>query len=279
MADLPPLDATYAVDADVGEGFRRDGHALVRGLATADEVAAYRPHLVRAGEVRNRETRPLEERDTYGQAFLQLVNLWRVDDAVRQFVFAPRFARVAADLLGVEGVRLYHDQALFKEPGGGPTPWHQDQVYWPLDTSNTITMWMPLVEVPAEVGSMTFATGSHRSGANGGGGAFDISDASDAAVADLLARESLSLTTYGALRAGDATFHAGWTLHRAGPNPTGAVREVMTIIYFADGARATEPANDYQAFDLRMWLRGVAPGEPAAGERNPRLWPAADVGR
>src|SRR5207249_11996994 len=55
---------------------------------------------------------------------------------------------------------LYHDQALFKEAGGGRTPWHQDMYYWPLDTDRTITMWMPLVDVPAEVGSMLFASGS-----------------------------------------------------------------------------------------------------------------------
>ena len=59
----------------------------------------------------------------------------------------------AAHLLGVDGVRLSHDQALFKEPGGGRTPWHQDQCYWPLDTDKTITMWMPLVDVPGEVGT------------------------------------------------------------------------------------------------------------------------------
>ena len=63
-------------------------------------------------------------------------------------MFGGRFAGVAAALLGVDGVRLYHDQALFKEPGGGPTPWHQDQVYWPLATDRTITMWMPLVDLP-----------------------------------------------------------------------------------------------------------------------------------
>ena len=38
-----------------------------------------------------------------------------------------------------KSVRLYHDQALFKEAGGGITPWHQDQHYWPLDTDRTIT--------------------------------------------------------------------------------------------------------------------------------------------
>ncbi len=108
----------------------------------------------------SRETRSLEDRDTYGKAFLQLLNLWRVDDSVRQFVFAGRFAEVAARLLGVKAVRLYHDQALFKEAGGGRTPCHQDQFYWPFDSDQTVTLWMPLIDITADIGSMTFASGS-----------------------------------------------------------------------------------------------------------------------
>lgn len=260
------------VDAPAGavEEFRAKGHALVRGLCTPEEVAAYRPYIAAAAHERNPKPPPLEVRDTYGKAFIQSANLWRLDDTVKAFVWSPRFARVAAQLMGVDGIRLYHDQALFKEPGGGPTPWHQDQVYWPLDTSHTITMWMPLVDVPADVGSMTFASGSSHLGDLG---SFDISDASEAAVARLVAERGLSLHTYGAVAAGDATFHAGWMLHRAGGNSTATMREVMTVIWYADGACARPPENRYQEFDLRMWLKGTEPGQPADGPRNPRLWP------
>ena len=58
---------------------------------------------------------------------VQVMNLWERDADVRKFVFGTRLARVAAELMGVSGVRLYHDQALCKLPGGGPTPWHADQ--------------------------------------------------------------------------------------------------------------------------------------------------------
>ena len=44
----------------------------------------------------------MEERDTYGKAFLQIMNLWVEDDAVKKYVLARRFAKIAADLLGVE---------------------------------------------------------------------------------------------------------------------------------------------------------------------------------
>jgi ectoine hydroxylase-related dioxygenase (phytanoyl-CoA dioxygenase family) len=267
---LPRLDAPRDLEPDAAARFADAGHALVRGLARADEVAAFRPFIEDAAARASFERRPISERETYGAAFLQCVNLWRIDDTVRRFVFAPRFAKAAADLLGVDGVRLYHDQALMKEPGGGHTPWHQDQFYWPFDTEKTVTMWMPLADLDPAVGSMTFATGSHREGNLRG---HAISDESEAEFARLVRDDALPEHTYGAIRAGDATFHAGWTLHRAGPNPTPAMRPVMTVIYFADGARVSEPDSAYQQFDLATWLPGLAPGDVAASRLNPRLWP------
>jgi ectoine hydroxylase-related dioxygenase (phytanoyl-CoA dioxygenase family) len=265
------FDDVRTTERALVEAFQRDGHVCVRGLAGGDEIAAVRPAVERAAETRTPGVAPLEARDTYGKAFLQAANLWRLDEIVRTFVFGPRFAAVAAQLLGVDGVRLYHDQALIKEAGGGHTPWHQDHRYWPLDTDMTITMWMPLVDVPLEIGTMTFASGSHRLGDLAGP---IISDESDVAFDAAVRANALPLATHGALAAGDATFHAGWTLHRAPRNPTRGTRPVMTVIYFADGARVTEPADDFQRFDLAMWLKGSGPGDLAAGARNPLLYHA-----
>ncbi len=129
MSDVPDLSRPYPLPAERVQAYQRDGHVLVPGLATPDEVSAFRPALLEAGEATRFDRRPLEERDTYGRAFIQMFNLWRHNERAQAFVFARRFAQVAAELLGVRGVRLYHDQALFKESGGGATPWHQDQFY------------------------------------------------------------------------------------------------------------------------------------------------------
>ena len=267
---LPALDDELVVPAGSIEAFQRDGHVLLEGLADEVEIAAYRPVIEAAALRHSAETRPIEERDTYGKAFLQVPNLWKLDNAVRRFVLARRFASVAAQLMGVGGVRLYHDQALFKEGGGGRTPWHQDQYYWPLDTENTITMWMPLVDVTPDMGgSMTFVSGSHRLGYLG---EYAISDDSDAAFEEMLADRGLPTNTHGPVTAGCATFHSGWTLHAAAPNPTEHLRSVMTVIYFADGARVTEPDHKWRANDLRRWLPGLAPGDIAASELNPLLY-------
>ncbi len=171
--------------------------------------------------------------------------------------------------MGVDGVRLYHDQALYKEPGGGYTPWHQDQTYWPLDTTHTITLWMPLLDIPASVGSMRFASGSHAFGNLGMEG---IGDDSQAYFDALIARARISRShTHGALRAGDATFHAGWTIHGAAGNPSTTMRSVMTIIYFADGVRV-RAADRFSARRPEDLAR-----RPAAGRARERAEKSAGV--
>ncbi len=269
---LPELGDSFALPRACVDAFRAKGHTVVRGLASRAEVEAFRPAIVATAQGLCRETRPLAERETYFRAFLQMTNLWVHDARVRAFVYARRFARVAAELLEVEGVRLYHDQALFKEPGGGYTPWHQDQNFWPLDTDRTITLWMPLVDLPAEVGSMRFASGSHRLGNLGD---LFISDHSHAELEARIAELGLETESHGELAAGDATFHAGWTLHSAGTNPTDRMREVITVIYFADGTRVGPADHPVRAHDLRAWLRPCRPGQLAAGELNPLLYTRA----
>ena len=209
------LSRTYPVSTQQVQRYRRDGHVFLPQLLPCDSIAPYREAIVATADRYSRETRPLDERDTYGKAFLQIFNLWTLDDTVRRFVQAPRFAEVAARLLGVERVRLYHDQALFKEAGGGITPWHQDQYYWPLDTQHTITLWMPLVDIEEDMGMMQFASGAHRLGYITNKG---ISDDSEAFYERFVAEKGLDISEARTARAGDASFHAGWALHRAPPN-------------------------------------------------------------
>jgi ectoine hydroxylase-related dioxygenase (phytanoyl-CoA dioxygenase family) len=264
------IDRPHPIDAATIADFRRNGHAVIRGLASSGEIAEFRPAIESAVGRLAERVPPIEERNTYGQAFLQAHNLWTRDERTKRFIFSARFAKAAADLMGVDGVRLYHDQALFKEPGGGHTPWHQDQTYWPLDTDETITMWMPLVDVPLEVGTMTFANGSHL---RGDLGRFIIGDESEAKFSRTVSELGLATQTHGALKAGDATFHRGWTLHRAPANPTPLMRSVMTIIWYADGTRVSADVTGARVYDHKLWLDETPPGDVAAGPLNPLLWP------
>jgi ectoine hydroxylase-related dioxygenase (phytanoyl-CoA dioxygenase family) len=275
VSDLPDLSEPVDLPASCTQEFRERGHTVVRGLARPDEVAAYRPAILTAAPKGRYDHRPLEERDTYGKAFVQMFNLWTHDERVRAFVWSRRFAKVAADLMGVDAVRLYHDQALFKEAGGGLTPWHQDHFYWPLDTPHTITMWMPLIEIAEDMGPMRFASGSHRLGNLGD---FAIGDASEEAFSRLVEEHGLPVTSYNSFQPGDATFHDGWTLHSAPPNRTSVMREVMTVIYYVDGTRVGPLDHPSRQLDAAIWLNGAQAGQPAAGPLNPVLYRSNESG-
>jgi ectoine hydroxylase-related dioxygenase (phytanoyl-CoA dioxygenase family) len=192
---------------------------------------------------------------------------------VRRFVTGRRRARIAAELMGTAGVRLYHDQALYKEPGGGPTPWHVDQHYWPLDRDQTCTAWIPLQPTAIEMGPLAFSAGSQ---ALRRGREFEIGDEGERQVSKLLLEQQLPLDeTPFAL--GEVSFHSGWTFHRAGPNRTGRPREAMTVIYMDIDTRIVAPAGKAQRADLERWCPGVQPGELAASPLNPVLYEATPV--
>jgi ectoine hydroxylase-related dioxygenase (phytanoyl-CoA dioxygenase family) len=266
---LPDLNDTRKIPEEQIKEFQEKGHTLVRNVLSPEEVAAYKEVIIDATYKYNTERRKLEERGTaFEKAFLQIMNLWRSDERVKKFVLAKRFAKIAADLMGVKNIRVYHDQALFKEPGGGPTPWHQDQYYWPIDTHNTITMWMPLVDISVEMGMLTFASGSHKKWF---GIDYEFSDEMESKFMSFIEENNYPITRAQTMNAGDATWHYGYTMHNAPGNNSDIVRSVMTIIYVADGARVSEPKQHYQVNDREKWLMNKPVGSLIDSELNPLL--------
>ena len=142
------LDQPYSLNQSQIDFYKKNAFIKLKEVLDGDTIAYYNRVISTKVDELNQQSIPLEKRDTYGKAFLQLFNLWREDPQIQTLIFSKRLAQLAADLMEVEGVRLYHDQALFKEAGGGITPWHADQYYWPLATSKTITAWIPLQATP-----------------------------------------------------------------------------------------------------------------------------------
>jgi hypothetical protein len=264
------LDEPYAVDPEDVARYGADGFVKLRGVLGPEVVARYEPEITAQVIRLNTQHLPLAERDTYNKAFLQVTNLWQHSDAVREFAFSRRLAGIAARLLGVPAVRLYHDQALYKEAGGGITPWHVDQHYWPLSSDRTVTVWVPLQDTPADLGPLTFAAGSHRSTR---GRELAISDESEARLDAFVAEAGYRIDD-SPYAVGDVSFHAGWTIHRAPPNTGATPRRVMTVIYMDAAITVTRPANPHQANDLAAWLDGRPAGSLADGPLNPVLWQA-----
>ena len=75
-APLPPLNDEFRLDAGQVSAFQRDGHILLGGVATTEEVALFRPLILAARDRQGPAVTPLDQRDTYGKAFLKGMNLW-----------------------------------------------------------------------------------------------------------------------------------------------------------------------------------------------------------
>lgn len=265
---MPLTLRTDIVTASQVENFRRDGFVRMDGLLNQAELTAIGAHITDLTIAINTDHRPLEQRSTYDRAFLQVMNLWQQDDRVREFVFDAGLAAIAARLLDVSGVRLYHDQSLYKEPGGGITPAHADQYYWPLASDRTVTTWIPLQPVAADMGPLAFFAGSHRTdfGRN-----FAISDESEAAISAAMEASGFEVIDRP-FALGDVSFHGGWTFHRAGANRSTAPRSVMTMIYMDADMRLAAPANAMQESDRVQWCGNTLVGSVLDGPTNPLLW-------
>ncbi len=257
------LDAPFPLTREQIEFYDENGYIKLKRVLSPDLLEHYRKIIhTRVAEL-SADAPPMDQRTTYGKAFLQVMNLWISSAEVKEFVFGKRLARIAADLMGVSGVRLYHDQALYKEADGGITPWHADQYYWPVNTEKTITAWVPLQRTPFEMGPLAFCEKSHRFQA---GRDLEISDESEMTLKEALGRFRMEESPF---ELGEVSFHSGWTFHRAGANTTDRAREVMTIIYMDENIRLAPPKNKNHLMDMERWMPGLKPGDVLSSALNP----------
>ncbi len=245
--------------------FRRDGFVVVPDLLSEAELERFGPRVDAAVEERTRRRRPpLAERSAYEQSFLQCINLWEDHPELRPLVFHPRIAETAARLLGVERIRIWHDQALYKEPGGRETDAHQDQPYWPIAESDAITAWIPFDAVGLDTGRLGYVPGSHRAGLRRFVNIFF------GEPEDILARPELEGATpvFADVPRGAVAFHHALTVHLADPNRSARVRRVQTVIYFADG-NVRAKTGVHPCVDRAR----IAVGAPIASDVTPIAWP------
>lgn len=265
---LQELDTPYPLNAGQIQFYQKHRYIKLKQVLSESTLHFFNAGISRVVEGENSRTTALETRSTYGKAFLQVFNLWRENPAIRRLVFSRRLAKIAADLMQTDGVRLYHDQALFKEPGGGITPWHADQYYWPLETDRTITVWIPLQAVPLDMGPLEFSAGSHRIVT---GRELNISDESERQIG-----EKLRVTDFPhiveAFDLGEVSFHSGWVFHRAGANTSASMRKVMTVIYMDRDMVLKRPENESQLNDWNTWCPGAEVGAVIDTPLNPVLY-------
>lgn len=262
------IDSPHPLSDEQIARFRRDGFIKLKDVFDGEALAHYGAEITRLTIALNTQDTPLEERSTYDRAFLQVMNLWEQGGAAREFVFGKRLAGIATTLLGVAGVRLYHDQSLYKEPGGGFTPAHADQYYWPLDSDRVVTAWVPLQAVPRDMGPLAFFAGSQSVEF---GRDLGISDESERAITANMEAQGFRVVDEP-FDLGEVSFHLGWTFHRAGPNRSSRPRSVMTVIYMDRDMRLKAPGNDMQLADWQRWCPGAEVGQVIDTPKNPILF-------
>jgi ectoine hydroxylase-related dioxygenase (phytanoyl-CoA dioxygenase family) len=273
MATIPSsvlnaLADPYELNNDQIEFYQQNRYIKLKQVFDEETITFFNEAISKRVDLMNSGNTPLEQRSTYGKAFLQLFNLWKEDEIVKEFVFSKRLAKIAADLMQTNGVRIYHDQALFKEGGGGITPWHADQYYWPLETDKTVTAWIPLQSTPLELGPLEFSAGSHQIVE---GRDLEIGDESERMI-----QKKLKVTNFKhvieAFDLGEISFHSGWVFHRAGANTTNNMRRVMTVIYMDKDMLLKKPDNKNQINDWNTWCPGAVVGEVINTPLNPILF-------
>ena len=261
------LAEPYALAPEKIEHYREHGFVKLEQVISGEALRYFREVIGYAvGHYFVEDDRAPADKRVYERSFLQAFNLGPIYPAIRPFAHAFRFADLARRLMGIGGVRLWFDQALYKQPGGRLTDYHKDAAFWPVrPTAHTTTIWVGLVDVPRERGCMAFASGSHRAG-------------DDPEFVDIFnVTEDLALPReldwqWMPLAAGDCTFHSGCVYHRADANRTSAMREAMTVAYMSADATYDWPDwNSRVEYTHGFGTAGLRRGDPLNKPSTPQL--------
>ena len=151
------------------ESFRRDGFVIVEeGFIDEAAIEKLRERFDRlfAGEyetgIRPDEVNWVPGRDPEDRT-RQICNGWKADPWIAAQTLCERTGRLAAQLMGWDGVRIVQDNVIWKPPGTKSLGMHQDGSYLDyLVPPEMVTVWVALDDTSAESGTVTYAAGSHR---------------------------------------------------------------------------------------------------------------------
>jgi phytanoyl-CoA hydroxylase len=261
------------------EAYQRDGVLVYRGFMSGGEVDALIgaieeaiPRMgtdVVAGNKDFGMAPPPGSDDYYANVFLQRVNLWKVSEPVKKIFLGPALGEMVSRLAGVQGMRVWHDQTLQKQPWANPTAWHLDNPFWSFHSRQAISIWIALDDATIANGCMCYLPGTHETaefGRNNGigtdfGGLFK-------AYPEWRKMTPLVAT----MKRGDCGFHNGLTAHGAGPNMTPGYRRAMTCAYMPDGSTFNGVNKNILPTDYFQTLK---PGDVLANDAlNPVVWKA-----
>ena len=233
----------HQLNNDQIQSYRDNGFIVIEDFLTSDELEHWRKAVTTAVQERGGIKIPgkeikvgeadgiNEDADYYAKVFDQLLNLWQTSEQVKELMFDQRIGKMAAQLAGVDGIRIWHDQALIKRPWGNPTAWHLDTPFWSFSDRNAISIWVALDNATLENGCLYFIPGSHK---QTGFNKIAIGRNMDG-IFDVYPELKTSPTVAAPMKAGSCSFHNGLTIHGANANMTSGFRRAMTCAYMPDG--------------------------------------------
>ena len=253
-------------DDSLIETFRRDGFVVIDNFFDDIELDFFGSIVDRAVENRvGSDARPMSAKSLYEQSFQQCMNLWEDNEDLKPLTFSQKLGETAGLLLGAEALRIWHDQALFKEAGGRETDPHQDWPLWPIAPARQITAWIPFDGSTLEAGAMGYSPGSHRLGL---AKFSDITRELREKPYPYFDHSEMNDLSWVEASRGSVVFHHSLTVHQAKANTTNATRRAYCVIYFEDGCTRSRP-HWHQSLDRQ----GVEDGQKIEGPVTPVAWP------
>jgi hypothetical protein len=208
--------------------------------------------------------------DYYANVFTQCVRLADTHSEMRELMFNPALGRFAGELAGVDGIRIWHDQALIKPPYGNPTAWHLDNPYWSFYSRDAISIWVALDDATLANGCMWYIPSSHKTARFENVGIGQNLGDLFKVYPEWLKIEPVAVPA----KAGTAVFHNGLTAHGAGANMTSKPRRAMTCAYMPDGSTFNGQRNILPESYFRTLRVGDVLNDP---QQNPLIWKRAGV--
>lgn len=216
------------VSEDQRAHFERSGYLVIEDLVEARQVQRLR----RAFEEQTQRWAAAIDvpHDEYLSVVSQWTNLWTHGDVFRQQLQDRRVTRVAAELIGCDRVRVFHDHVIAKPPrGGGTIPWHRDLPNWPIREPRVVSCWLALDDVTEASGAMRFMPGGHTEPITA-----SIDFLNESKTWGVREGQAVSVP----VSAGSVIFHHCLSWHSSPPNETSAWRRAYIAILM-DGVQIT----------------------------------------
>jgi phytanoyl-CoA hydroxylase len=231
------------LSADKINFYQENGYVVIEDFLNPIELEIWREAVTEAIVDRNGLKMPgkdikinendgiNKDADYFNNVFDQLLNLWQTNDKVKNIMLDERIGKMAAQLSGADGIRIWHDQALIKKPWANPTSWHLDTPFWSFSDRRALSIWVALDDATYENGCLFFIPGSQiQTSFDNPGIGKNMS-----AVFEFYPQFKTAKSVAAPMKAGSCSFHNGLTIHGANANMTPGFRRAMTCAYMPDG--------------------------------------------